>query len=245
MDDLLGTFVRRHGHHGRSPMQGRWLVAAVAILYVMATLPRALGRAAAVLTVLAATAACDGTVDGGPVKTEGPPPGTATPAVTQSLVPARSFNATGLRLCEHREMLPLAALSLTVRREDPTPPLTAPGAACLFEMETADGHEANFRVEASTPASAEEAVQLYGTARQGASMRREGGLEGIGDEAEAYTRQSQPGFKYAEHMAQARENNLVVQVWLAVGGDEFVPTKLLAQETVKALRRTLALVPTA
>ncbi|WP_247669655.1 hypothetical protein [Micromonospora sp. H61] len=112
-------------------------------------------------------------------------------------------------------------------------------------METADGHEANFRVEASTPASAEEAVQLYGTARQGASMRREGGLEGIGDEAEAYTRQSQPGFKYAEHMAQARENNLVVQVWLAVGGDEFVPTKLLAQATVKALRRTLALVPTA
>ncbi|RZT77907.1 hypothetical protein EV382_1082 [Micromonospora violae] len=76
-------------------------------------------------------------------------------------------------------------------------------------------------------------------------MRRAGDLEGIGDEAEAYTRQSQPGFKYAEYMAQARDDNLVVQVWLAVGGDEFVSTELLARETVRALRRTLALVPTA
>ncbi|WP_244236550.1 hypothetical protein [Micromonospora violae] len=211
----------------------------------MALLPRPLLRAVAILTIFAAVAACDDTVDGGPSKTEGPPPQTTSPVATPPADPVRSFTAAGLRLCEHRDLIPLATLSLTVRREDPTPPQAAPGAACLVEMETADGHEANFRVEASTPASTEDAVRLYGTARQGASMRRAGDLEGIGDEAEAYTRQSQPGFKYAEYMAQARDDNLVVQVWLAVGGDEFVSTELLARETVRALRRTLALVPTA
>jgi len=138
----------------------------------------------------------------------------------------------------------LAELKLTVTRTDPTPPVGRPGAACLFEMRTADGHQANLRVEASTPATAEEAVRLFQATGQVTAMTPAGAVPGLGEEAEAFTKQSTPGFDYAEYLVHARTGNLVVKVWLAVGGDSFTPTATLAEKSRAILTATQAAVPT-
>ncbi|PYC65560.1 hypothetical protein C7C45_28230 [Micromonospora arborensis] len=147
-------------------------------------------------------------------------------------------------MCKRTDLRPLADLSLTVARTDPTPPLGRPGVACLFELRTKDGHEANLRVEASTPVSAEEARLLYRSTGQVTVMTPVGVIAGVGDEAEAFTRRSEPGFKYAEYMVHARMGNLVVKVWLAVGGASYVATETLAPKALTVLRATQAAVPT-
>ncbi|SCL58363.1 hypothetical protein GA0070604_3816 [Micromonospora eburnea] len=139
----------------------------------------------------------------------------------------------------------LADLELTVRRTDPSPPAGRPAAACLFEMRTKTGYEANLRVEASTPETVEEARQLYRGTRGATGMNPAGAVTGVGEEAEAFTKQSTPGFKYAEYMVHARTGNLVVKVWLAVGGESYVPTSTLAAKALAVVRATQSAVPTA
>lgn len=46
-------------------------------------------------------------------------------------------------------------------------------------------------------------------------------------------------------MVHARTGNLVVKVWLAVGGDSFIPTATLADKSLTILKATQAAVPTA
>ncbi|TDC38698.1 hypothetical protein E1211_06450 [Micromonospora sp. 15K316] len=142
-------------------------------------------------------------------------------------------------------MEPLADLALTVTRTDPKPPVGRPGAACLFEMRTKAGYAANLRVEASTPATVDEARRLYRGTQQATGMTAVGSITDVGDEAEAFTKQSTPGFKYAEHMVHARSGNLVVKVWLAVGGESYAPTSSLAAKSLAILRATQEAVPTA
>lgn len=66
---------------------------------------------------------------------------------------------------------------------------------------------------------------------------------GVGEEAEAFSKQSDPGYKYAEHLIHARRGNLVVKVWLAVGGKAFTPKEKLATVTLAITKRTLDRVP--
>ena len=139
----------------------------------------------------------------------------------------------------------VADLAPEVTREDPRPPLARPGAACLFEMRTKGGYQANLRVEASTLATADEARQLYRGTRRATGMTPAGAVPGLGEEAEAFTKRSSPGFKYAEYMVHARTGNLVVKVWLAVGGDSYVANSVLAEKSLTILRATQAAVPTA
>ncbi|WP_285796109.1 hypothetical protein [Micromonospora sp. NBRC 107095] len=138
----------------------------------------------------------------------------------------------------------MAELSLTVARTDPKPPLGQPGASCLFEMRTKDGYQANLRVEASTPVSEQEARLLYRATAQVTVMTPAGAITGVGDEAEAFTRRSEPGFKYAEYMVRARTGNLVVKVWLAVGGTSYAATETLVSKALTLLKATQAAVPT-
>ncbi|MBQ1019782.1 hypothetical protein KBX71_18195 [Micromonospora sp. D93] len=147
-------------------------------------------------------------------------------------------------MCKRTDLRPLAELSLTVARTDPKPPLGQPGASCLFEMRTKDGHQANLRVEAATPASEQEARLLYRATAQVTVMTPAGVITGVGDEAEAFTRRSEPGFKYAEYMVRARTGNLVVKVWLAVGGASYAATETLASKALTLLKATQAAVPT-
>ncbi|MDG9678937.1 hypothetical protein [Micromonospora sp. DH14] len=195
------------------------------------------------LVAVLATAACDGASDPPVAPTAGAAASSvASTAPTASAGPV--YRAQDLELCKRTDLRPLAELSLTVARTDPKPPLGQPGAACLFEMRTKDGHQANLRVEASTPASEQEARLLYRATAQVTVMTPAGAITGVGDEAEAFTRRSEPGFKYAEYMVRARTGNLVVKVWLAVGGVSYAATDTLGSKALTLLKATQAAVPT-
>ncbi|MCI4066102.1 hypothetical protein MRQ36_27565 [Micromonospora sp. R77] len=110
-------------------------------------------------------------------------------------------------------------------------------------MRTAAGYQANLRVEASTPETVEDARRLYRATRDVTGMTPVGPVSGAGEEAEAFTKQSTPGFKYAEYMVHARAGNLVVKVWLAVGGTSYVSASMLAVKSLALLRAVQSAVP--
>lgn len=168
----------------------------------------------------------------------------ATPA-SPAASTADLYAAADLDLCAKTDRAPLADLKLTVRGTDPKPPPSAPGSACLFEMRTADGHEASLRVEAATPSSADQARQLYQATADVSGMSRDAAVTGLGEQAEGFAKQSDPGFKYAEYLIHAQTGNLVVKVWLAVGGDSYVPKRTLAAAVREIAGATLQLVPKA
>ncbi len=199
---------------------------------------------AVALVAVAVLGGCDRTEEL-PVPTPPADASTPAPAASSPAAPAPAYTAAGLDLCERTDLAPLADLRLTVTRSDPKPPAGRPGAACLFEMRTRDGYQANLLVEASTPATADVARQLYRGTREATGMTPAGPVTGVGEEAEAFTKQSTPGFRYAEYMVHARTGNLVVKVWLAVGGDSFVPAETLAGRSRTILEATRAAVPTA
>ncbi|SCF35524.1 hypothetical protein GA0074696_4780 [Micromonospora purpureochromogenes] len=195
--------------------------------------------------VVIVVAGCDGGAD----------PPTAVPsaeAQASTGVPSAStsagrpsYTAVNVDLCARTDLRPLADLGVTVTRTDPKPPAGRPGAACLFEMRTKAGYQANLRVEASTPSTAEEARLLYRGTRQATGMMPVGAVANVGEEAEAFTKRSEPGFRYAEYMVHARSGNLVVKVWLAVGADSYTPTETLAGKSLTFLKAAQASVPTA
>ncbi|MGX1612693.1 hypothetical protein ACWIF8_02235 [Micromonospora chalcea] len=200
--------------------------------------------AAAVLLAVA-VAGCDN-ADDGPIAAPTPPSASAIGVTASPTAPAEpAYTADGLDLCARTDVKVVADLAPEVTREDPRPPLARPGAACLFEMRTKAGYQANLRVEASTLATADEARQLYRGTRRATGMTPAGAVPGVGEEAEAFTKRSSPGFRYAEYMVHARTGNLVVKVWLAVGGDSYVANSALAEKSLTILRATQAAVPTA
>ncbi|MEU6021924.1 hypothetical protein [Micromonospora sp. NPDC047134] len=198
-------------------------------------------RLGVALVAVAALAGCDA---------QTPVAAPSAPAQTSATVPSAtpspagpSYSAAELDLCARTDLAPLADLALTVTRTDPKPPPGRPGAACLFEMRTRSGHEANLLVEASTPATAEEARLLYLGTREATGMTPAGPVAQVGEEAEAFTKRSTPGFRYAEYMVHSRTGNLVVKVWLAVGGESYLPTETLASASRVILTATRSAVP--
>ena len=75
-------------------------------------------------------------------------------------------------------------------------------------------------------------------------MVSDAAVSGVGDQAEGFAIQTEPkpGFKYGEYRIQARKANLVLDVWLAVGGSTFVPKETLAAKVLTILKNTLATV---
>jgi hypothetical protein len=198
------------------------------------------GRAIAALALVAAIAGCS--------DPEPTTPGGAATTTPEPTVPATSaqpigFSATELDLCKKTDLKPLAKLGLTVSGTDPKPPPSAPGAACLFTMKTKDGHEASLRVEASTPESVAQATQLYNTTSTITDMKDAGPVSGLGEEAEAYTKQADQGYKDSEYLVHARTENLVIKVWLSVGGDTYASKQSLEGPSKDIASATIALVP--
>ncbi|WP_144122486.1 hypothetical protein [Catellatospora sichuanensis] len=152
------------------------------------------------------------------------------------------YEAGVVGLCARTDLTPLADLSLKVKRTDPAPPPSGPGEACLFEMATSDGHIASLRVEAVALASVADAERLYRAERAVTRMTPDGPVDGIGEVAEAFTIETEPGFKYSEYKIHARSGNLVVEVWLAVGGKAFTPKPTLAEATAAVAESTLGVV---
>ncbi|MEJ3742798.1 hypothetical protein WEI85_05870 [Actinomycetes bacterium KLBMP 9797] len=176
----------------------------------------------------------------GPDKTlaSSPPAVGSGPAPT---VVSPRYDAVGIDLCGRTDLDPLAGLSLVPRASEPQLPPSGPGAACLFTLRAPGGHAAGLRVEAATPATVEDAGRLYRATALVTSMEPAGRVVGLGDEAEAFVRWSDFGFRYAEYLVRARHANLVTKVWVAVGGDRFVPEQRLAVATMAITRATLAL----
>ncbi|HEX5596382.1 MAG TPA: hypothetical protein VFX61_10245 [Micromonosporaceae bacterium] len=195
------------------------------------------------VVVLLAAGACTGP--------SSPPTVAPTTAVTSESAPAversqpAKYDAAGFDVCGRTDLGLIADLSLTVTGTVPKSPRSGPGAACLFEMRSRDGHPASLLVEATTLASTAEAEQLYRATRQVSNMTVDGAVAGVGDEAEAFTKESEPGFRYSEYLVHARSENLVVKVWLAVGAKEFTAKSVLAAKSLAVLKATLALVPQA
>jgi hypothetical protein len=200
---------------------------------------------AAVIGVVLNISGCGDGVEGTTphASASGSPSATSTGAVSPSAGPM--YDAVGVDLCGRTDLTPLNSLSLKVEGTDPTPPPSGPGAACLFELRPPGGQPANLRVEATTLASADEAGRLYRATQQVTGMTPDGALAGVGEEAEGFTKQSDPGYKYAEYLIHARRNNLVVKVWLAVGGEAFTPKEKLAAVALEITKQTLGLVPKA
>ncbi len=200
------------------------------------------GRAIAALALVAVAVA--GCSDAEP-ETPGGAATTPEPTVPATSAQPTGFTAAELDLCKKTDLAPLAGLDLTVSATDPKPPPSAPGAACLFTMKTKDGHEASLRVEASTPESVAQATQLYNTTSTITDMKEAGPVSGLGEEAEAYTKQADQGYKDSEYLVHARTENLVIKVWLSVGGDKYAPTQSLEGPSKDIATATIALVPKA
>ncbi|MEQ4301169.1 hypothetical protein ABNF97_07220 [Plantactinospora sp. B6F1] len=193
--------------------------------------------------LLTATACTTGPAE--PTAAPSPPAGTESVPNTSATPdgPGRTYDAVGLDLCARTSLAPLADLSLTVQQKIPKQPTSAPGAACLFEFRARGGHEASLLVEASTLGSPDEAGRLYRATQRVSGMSRDGVVAGIGEEAEGFTEQSESGAKRSEYMIHSRAGNLVLKVWLAVGGTEFTPKDVLAAKVKQLLTATLAEVP--
>jgi hypothetical protein len=192
---------------------------------------------------LLAFSACTG--DSGDESTTGPQPADSpSPVVPESTAPAEAlYSADGVDVCARTDRSPLKQLALSVKGAKAKPPTSAPGAACLFDLRTKDGHEGTLLVEASTLASTDQAQSLYRATSDVTGMKSDGTISGVGEQADGFTKQSNPGFKYAEYMVHARTGNLVVKVWLAVGGDTYAAKKDLSAATLAITRTTLGLIP--
>jgi hypothetical protein len=178
-----------------------------------------------------------------PTVPAGAPASTAPAGPSPSATPA--YRASGLDVCAQADRGPLAGLALTVDRTTPREPATGPGASCLFDLHTGDGHPATLLVDAITPATVDEAKDVYASARRVTAMTFDGDIPGVGDEADGFTANTQLDFKNAKYLAQGRIGNLVVEVGLSVGGDTFAPKETLATPAVAIVRSTMAKVPTA
>jgi hypothetical protein len=161
-------------------------------------------------------------------------PTSAPPGSAAAAAPSYRYQP-GVNLCEKTDVGVVAPLNLTVKSKSGTPPQAGPGEACLIEATSPSGRPASLRVEAVVLPNADTAKQLYKTQHETTRMQPDGAISGLGDEAEGLTLQTDPGFKYAEYRVHLRRDNLVIEVWLAVGGDDFVP-----KATLQAMARTVA-----
>ena len=147
-----------------------------------------------------------------------------------------------LDLCRHTDVQPLQEFSLKVKSTDGRSPLLGTGESCVFEFDSPTGKPATLQVQAFAPPSVEEAKRMY-AAQRGKRMASDGPVGAVAEEAEAFTIQTepQPDFKYAEYRIQARQANLLVDVWLAVGApDAFIAKERLAAKVLAILNTTLA-----
>ncbi len=172
-----------------------------------------------------------------------PPLPPTTSAPTSSAEAAVPYRLNVLDLCKRTDLAPLQDFSFKVKSTDPRSPMLGAGESCVFEFDTPSGQPATLQVQALAPPSVLEAMRMY-TAQRGTRMTPDGAVSGVGEQAEGFTIQTEPkpGFKYGEYRIQARKANLVLDVWLAVGGSTFVPKETLAAKVLAILKNTLATV---
>lgn len=192
--------------------------------------------AAAALTL--AAAGCTKTPNDPVPPTAAPPSAVSTPEAEEKV----PYRLNVLDLCQRTDLQPLQEFSLKVKSTDGRSPMLGTGESCVFELESPNGKPATLQVQAFAPPSVQEAKRLY-TAQRGKRMTSDGAVSGVGEEAEGFTIQTEPepGFKYGEYRIQARNANLLVDVWLAVGApDAFIAKETIAAKVLAILKTTLA-----
>jgi len=180
---------------------------------------------------------------GGESPSVSPSPTPTVAASTTRGAADRTYKFDVFDLCTRTDVQSVADLGLKVRSTDRTPPVAMTGEACLFEFNTPSGSPASLRVEAVTAADVDEAQRVYRT-QSGGRMKPEGSISGIGEQAEAFALETEPqqAFKYSEYRVHARDGNLVIEVWLAIGGKAFTPKETLATKTTAITQRAFAMV---
>jgi len=200
------------------------------------TSPRVLAIAVSLLSLAACSA--------------GTPPSTpaASAAVATTSKPAAAsatvYSYSELDLCAVTDLKPLADLKLTLqdkRRALPSGRKKGEGEACLHEMKTSSGQIARLTVEAILAKSADEATSIYRAATQD-SMKSDGVVAGLGEQAEGRWLDTESGYKHSEYLVHARNGNLHISVWLAVGGSSFTPKETLAPKVKAVAEATYATV---
>ena len=157
--------------------------------------------------------------------------------------PTSTYDAVDLALCDRTELAPLSHLALTVVGTDSKPPAAHPGASCLFDLTAKDGSSATLLVEAVTVKSVDDARLLYGSTGRVTVLDRVGKVAGVGQEAEAFARDSGSGPIRSEYMITARDGNLVTKVWLTVSGDQRTSRSALESAVRPVSTATIELVP--
>jgi hypothetical protein len=192
-------------------------------------------RLASALALVLALTACT-------PATTAPTASPATNASSPPVAPRYRYHEGTINLCEKSDLGPIAPLRLTVKSKSPAPPAAGPGEACLFEATSPSGKTSSLRVEAVVLAGAEDARRLYKAQRTVTRMLPDAPITALGDEAEGFTLQTTPGFSYAEYRVHLRQDNLVIEVWLAVGGNDFVPKATLQPMAQAVAAATLSTV---
>ncbi len=204
-------------------------------------------RLAAAFVIVLALSGCAGSrPELTPVATPPSPPQTSTDAMDSDPSPTGpSYDAAKLDLCARTDLDHIADLAVTVTGTNPGPFMGNPDAACLFEMRTETERPVSLKVEVYTPVSADQARLRYQATQQVTVMTPVGAIAGLGDEAEAFYKKSAPGteYKYTEYLVHSRTGNLVVEVWISVGDDSYLPMSTLAPKALAILTDTQAAVP--
>jgi hypothetical protein len=171
--------------------------------------------------------------------------------------PGPRYQQVAFDLCERIDLAPLDDLSLTLwQARDPFPDFPF-GGRCEFGMRTADGHRATLTaaVDLSGGRSGYPDDQyqdrfdrvLENRNREGILMPELGAINGVGDRANAFvaTVEPEPGLRVLEYLMIARHENLLAEVSLRVGGDDYPSKDALADAVRAIVTGTMASVPPA
>jgi hypothetical protein len=183
----------------------------------------------------------------GCTKSDTPPP--SSPQTAQSSAPAASgtvYKVSSLDLCERTDVKALTTdLKLTVDGTDNSPSPEGPGSACLWRMKSADGNMSTLRVQAVVHSSADEATRAFQAQQNVTNLKPDGPINGLGDQAEGRTLDSDQGFKQSEYMVHLRTGNMTMKVWISLGAKAFTPKATLAVKMNELARTTLTTVSSA
>jgi hypothetical protein len=181
-----------------------------------------------------------------------PPPPPALPPLRSWSPPAAPVGSgplasvTGLDLCAKTNLAPLADLKVKVKKaKSDTHGSDGADAACFFEMRTASGRDVSMHVAVTTFKSVEDAKHFFGIHRkfrQEGPMKYDGSLNGIGEEADGFSLQTEKReYQKAEYLILARFENRHVEAWVEVFDKPLIAKATLAEKARAILQGTAEL----
>jgi hypothetical protein len=210
-----------------------------------------LGVGVAALAGTLVVGGCTPGVDPSPRHSAVSSPAASSPSPSAS-PPGPMYSVAGLDLCKVTDRTPLDDLALHIVKTDNSQP---PGfdVKCLLEMRNRSDYPAWLTVMATAQASPAEAVKEFKAIRSmNSSMTFVGEVDGVGDQAIEYTRNKEypadkqdgtPAYKLSDCLLVISVGNLVMEVFLQLGGVAFTPITGLAPRALAIAKATITRVP--